>query len=182
MEPAVLRLSVNMLACQWGLCRCTVHIFAKPTCAYILCRRGKTVPSTPIPLSLREKVSIKNTRMRLLTCSYRCTARGEQVSFKSLTCFFFTLQKETWGGAEKAEREGRRGRGEEGKGRQNWNRNPSQWIKKQDSSFCLVVQPCIFPTRHRSFSLSLSPCPAASPWWLIRTESEASYRDRENHA
>lgn len=49
-------------------------------------------------------------------------------------------------------RKGREGRGEgkRGKGRRNWNRNPSQWIKKQDSSFCLVVQPCIFPTRHRS--------------------------------
>lgn len=88
-ELAVLWLLVNMLACQWGLCRSAVHIFAKPTCVYVLCRRGKTVPSTPIPLSLRKKVSLKNTNIRLLTCSYRCTVRGDQVSFISLTCFFF---------------------------------------------------------------------------------------------
>ncbi len=48
------------------------------------------MPSTPIPLSLREKVSLKNTNMSLLTRSYRCTARGEPVSFISPTfvCFF----------------------------------------------------------------------------------------------
>lgn len=71
---------------------------------------------------------------------------------------------------ERADEEGRR-RGKD-RGRWDWNRNPSQWIKKLDSSFCLVVQPCILPTRHRSFSPSLSPCPAASPWWLIRTETK----------
>lgn len=70
--------------------------------------------------------------------------------FQIANMFFLRpARKETWGGGEKAESE-EGGEGKRGKGRRNWNRNPSQWIKKQDSSFCLVVQPCIFPTRHRS--------------------------------
>lgn len=43
----------------------------------------------------------------------------------------------------------------------------------------LFILPCVhFANRHRSFFPSLSPCPAASRWWLIRIESEPSYRGR----
>lgn len=46
------------------------------------------MPSTLTPLSPREKVFLKNTNMCLLTCSYRCTVRGERVSFISQACVY----------------------------------------------------------------------------------------------
>lgn len=58
-----------------SLCVCTVW-------------EGKAVPSTLTPLSPREKVFLKNTNMCLLTCSYRCTVRGERVSFISQACVY----------------------------------------------------------------------------------------------
>lgn len=45
------------------------------------------------------------------------------------------------GRLEEVEERAERQRGKWGRGRRNWNRNPSQWIKKQDSSFYRVYFP-----------------------------------------
>lgn len=99
--------------------------------------------------------------------------RGERVSFNPQIVYFFFL---TWGSGKKhAER--KRWWGLAGMRRWNWNR--SQWIRKQDSSFCLVVQPCIFCALHRSFCEP--PCPAASRWWLIPRAELATETERIMH-
>lgn len=76
------------------------------------------MPSTLTPLSPREKVFLKNTNMCLLTCSYRCTVRGERVSFISQACvyvcgfflvlFFFPCKGRLEEVEERADEEGRR--------------------------------------------------------------------------
>lgn len=76
--------------------------------------------------------------------SGRCTARGEPVSFISLTCCCCFLASK--GRLEEVEERAERERGKwaerkKGGGRRNSNRNPSQWIKKQDSSFYRVYFP-----------------------------------------
>lgn len=181
MEPAVLFAVaeyVSMPMRPMEMCRTLLcNLFV---CVY-LCGRGERCSQPSLsPWACRRKC-LKTSNM----CARVCVCVNLQLwkqrerwggQFHILdVCFYFLQQKRRVREVEE--------RAERGRGRRNWNRNSSQWIKKQDSSFRLVVQPCIFPRPPPlSFSPSLSLCPAASPGWLICTQSEASYRDRENHA
>lgn len=93
--------------------------------------------------------------------------------FQSANCAF--PAKNLW---EKKDAEKKRRWGLAGR-MQRWNWNRSQWIRKQDSSFCLVVQPCIFCALHRSFCEP--PCPAASRRWLIPRAALATETQRIMH-